>query len=99
MFTRGLNAVGEGAALIDITFEPVSSNRSLCCGFVPNVGESLYSNIIVTLAVEPQAAVGKDHDELPVATGLPRTWDEIALAFRWRGPGMQSGALGQSVRS
>ena len=77
MFTRGLNAVGEGAALIDITFEPVSSNRSLCCGFVPNVRESLYSNIIVTLAVEPQAAVGKD-DELPVATGLPRTWDEIA---------------------
>ena len=68
------------------------------CGFVPNVRESLYSNIIVTLTVEPQAAVGKDHDELPVATGLPR-WDEIALAFRWRGPGMQSGALGQSVRS
>ena len=32
----------------------------------------------MTLAVEPQAAVGKDHDELPVATGLPRTWDEIA---------------------
>ena len=31
-----------------------------------------------TLAVEPQAAVGKDQDELPVATGLPRTWDEIA---------------------
>jgi hypothetical protein len=32
----------------------------------------------VTLAVEPQAAVGKDQDELPVATGLPKTWDEIA---------------------
>ena len=46
-------------------------------GFVPNVRESLYSDIILTLAVEPQAAVGKD-DELPVATGLPRTWDEIA---------------------
>ena len=30
--TRGLNAVGEGAALIDIAFEPVSSNRSLRCG-------------------------------------------------------------------
>ena len=27
---------------------------------------------------EPQAAVGKDQDELPVATGLPRTWDDIA---------------------
>jgi hypothetical protein len=47
-------------------------------GFVPNVRQSLYSEIIVTLAVEPQAAVGKDQDEPPVATGLPRTWDEIA---------------------
>jgi hypothetical protein len=46
-------------------------------GFVPNIRESLYSEIIVTLAVEPQAAVSKE-DELPVATGLPRTWDEIA---------------------
>ena len=41
-------------------------------GFVPNVRQSLYSEIIVTLAVEPQT------DEPPVATGLPRTWDEIA---------------------
>jgi hypothetical protein len=46
--------------------------------FVPNVRQSLYSQIIVTLAGEPQAAVGKDQDVLPVATGLPRTWDEIA---------------------
>jgi hypothetical protein len=30
------------------------------------------------LSAEPQAAVGKDNDDLPVATGLPRTWDEIA---------------------
>jgi hypothetical protein len=29
-------------------------------GFVPNVRQSLYSQIIVELAVEPQAAVGKD---------------------------------------
>jgi hypothetical protein len=47
-------------------------------GFVTNIRQSLYSQIIVTLAVEPQAAVGKGQDELPVATGLPRTWDEIA---------------------
>jgi hypothetical protein len=47
-------------------------------GFVPNVRQSLYSDIIVTLAVEPQAAVSKDQDELPVAIGLPRTWDDIA---------------------
>jgi hypothetical protein len=46
-------------------------------GFVPNVRQDLYSQIIVELAVQPQVAVGKDHDELPVATGLPRTWDEI----------------------
>ena len=46
--------------------------------FVPNVRQSLYSEIIVTLAGEPKAAVGKDQDEPPVATGLPRTWDEIA---------------------
>jgi len=47
-------------------------------GFVPNVRQSLYSEIIVTLAGEPKAAVGKDRDELPVATGLPRTWDDLA---------------------
>jgi hypothetical protein len=47
-------------------------------GFVPNVRQSLYSEIIVTLAGEPKAAVGKDQDEPPVATGLPRTWDDIA---------------------
>jgi hypothetical protein len=46
--------------------------------FVPNVRQNLYSQIIVELAAEPQAAIGKDNDELPVATGLPRTWDEIA---------------------
>ena len=47
-------------------------------GFVPNIRQSLYSEIIVALAIEPQAAVGKDQDEPPVATGLPRTWDDIA---------------------
>ena len=38
-------------------------------GFVPNIRQSLYSEIIVALAVEPQAAVGKDQDEPPLATG------------------------------
>ena len=57
---------------------PVGRLYSNGRGFVPNVRQSLYSEIIATLAVEPQAAVGKDKDELPVATGLPRTWDEIA---------------------
>ena len=57
---------------------PVGRLYSNGRGFVPNIRQSLYSEIIVTLAAEPQAALGKDKDELPVATGLPRTWDEIA---------------------
>ena len=44
---------------------------------MPNIRQSLYSQIVVALALEPQAAVGTQ-DELPVATGLPRTWEEIA---------------------
>jgi hypothetical protein len=40
----------------------------------------LYSDLIVELAVEPEAAVATngDNDALPDARGLPRTWDEIA---------------------
>jgi hypothetical protein len=50
-------------------------------GFVPNVRQALYSEVIVALAAEPQqAAVGPDDDKvsMPVARGLPRSWDEIA---------------------
>jgi hypothetical protein len=49
-------------------------------GFVPNIREALYSEVIVALAVEPQAALSpeNDKDSLPAARGLPRTWDEIA---------------------
>jgi hypothetical protein len=57
---------------------PVGRLYSNGRGFVPNVRQSLYSECIVALAVEPDAAVGNDQDQLPVATGLPRTWDEIA---------------------
>ena len=48
-------------------------------GFVPNVRQSLYSDLVVALGLEPQAALSKngDKDSLPVARGLPRTWDEI----------------------
>jgi hypothetical protein len=65
-------------------------------GFVPNVRQALYSDVIVALAAEPQqAAVGPDDDKasVPVARGLPRSWDEIApgdlviaqesLAYGW----------------
>jgi hypothetical protein len=49
-------------------------------GFVPNVRQAHYSDVIVALAAEPQqAAVGADDDKasMPVARGLPRNWDEI----------------------
>jgi hypothetical protein len=49
-------------------------------GFVPNVRQTLYSEVIVTLAGEPQqAAIGGDDDQgsAPVARGLPRRRDEI----------------------
>ena len=49
-------------------------------GFVPNVRQTLYSEVIVALAGEPQqGAVGTDDVAgTPVARGLPRNWDEIA---------------------
>jgi hypothetical protein len=48
-------------------------------GFVPNIRQDLYSDLIVELALEPQAAVSpeNDNDSLPAARGLPRTWDEV----------------------
>jgi hypothetical protein len=48
-------------------------------GFVPNVRQSLYSDLVVNLGQEPQAALSKngDKDSLPAARGLPRSWDEI----------------------
>jgi hypothetical protein len=49
-------------------------------GFVPNIRQDLYSQVLVVLAPEPQAALSpeNDKDSLPAACGLPRTWDEIA---------------------
>ena len=49
-------------------------------GFVPNVRQDLYSDLVVALALEPQAALSNgngDKDSLPAARGLPRSWDEI----------------------
>ena len=43
--------------------------------FVPNIRQTLYSDVLVALAAEPQqAAVGPDDDKAstPVARGLPR---------------------------
>jgi hypothetical protein len=49
-------------------------------GFVPNIWQSLYSDLVVALGLEPQAALSKngDKDGLPAARGLPRSWEEIA---------------------
>jgi hypothetical protein len=49
-------------------------------GFVPNIRQSLYSDLVVALGLEPQAALSKngDKDGLPPARGLPRSWDDIA---------------------
>jgi hypothetical protein len=49
-------------------------------GFVPNIRQELYSEVLATLALEPEAALSleTDKDSLPAARGLPRTWDEIA---------------------
>jgi hypothetical protein len=49
-------------------------------GFVPNIRQSLYSDLVVALALEGQAALSKngDKDSLPAARGLPDSWNEIA---------------------
>ena len=60
---------------------PVGQLYATGRAFVPHVRQSLYSEVIVALAAEPQqAAVGPDDDKasMPVARGLPRNWDEIA---------------------
>jgi hypothetical protein len=46
--------------------------------FVANIRQNLYSQIIVELAPEPGAAVSTQQDTPPVATGLPKSWDDIA---------------------
>src|SRR5258706_14111100 len=48
--------------------------------FVPNIRQTLYSDVIVALAAEPQqAAIGPDHDKTSttVARGLPGSWDQV----------------------
>jgi len=60
---------------------PVGQLYATGRAFVPNMRQSLYSDVIVALAAEPQqAAVGPDDDKAstPVARGLPGSWDEIA---------------------
>jgi len=56
---------------------PVGRLYSTGKGFVPNIRQTLYSQIIAALAITPSAARGKAEDLPTVASGLPKTWDEI----------------------
>jgi hypothetical protein len=56
---------------------PVGRLYSTGKGFVPNIRQSLYSEIVAALAGAPGAARGKDEDLPTVASGLPKTWDDI----------------------
>jgi hypothetical protein len=49
-------------------------------GFVPNIRQSLYTDVVAELAPEPQTALSKNGNKsnLPAARGLPRSWDDIA---------------------
>jgi hypothetical protein len=46
--------------------------------FVPNVRQDLYSKVVAALSAEPQGGASTGQEAVPVATGLPLTWDEIA---------------------
>ena len=41
-------------------------------GFVPNIRQELYSQVVAELSGEPQTGPGSGQDAMPVATGLPR---------------------------
>ena len=62
-------------------------------GFVPNVRQSLYSEIIVTLAVEPQAAVGKARTNCPLRPACrgPGTRSLLAISSSLRKPSTMGG--------
>jgi hypothetical protein len=49
-------------------------------GFVPNIRQSLYTDVVAELVWTPQSLLSRngDDDSLPAARGLPRSWDEIA---------------------
>ena len=60
---------------------PVGQLYATGRAFVPNVRQTLYSEVLVALSAEPQqAAVGPDDHKAstPVARGLPGSWEEIA---------------------
>jgi hypothetical protein len=56
---------------------PVGRLYSTGKGFVPNIRQALYSEIVAALAGAPSAARSKDEDLPTVASGLPKTWNDI----------------------
>jgi hypothetical protein len=56
---------------------PVGRLYSTGKGFVPNIRQTLYSEIVAALAITPGAARSAAEDLPTVASGLPKTWDEI----------------------
>jgi hypothetical protein len=47
-------------------------------GFVPNIRRDLYTKLTGVLGVESGLPVAPGEPDVPVATGLPRNWDELA---------------------
>jgi hypothetical protein len=54
---------------------PVGRLYSNGRGFVPNIRQELYSEVVVALSED---VAPPEPETMPVASGLPRTWDEIA---------------------
>jgi hypothetical protein len=91
-FTGGdPDLVGKAAAAMDLAVRPVTTPDLAKAakrlpeghlyangtGFVPNIRQALYSDVIVALAGVGTAERQKAYPPA-VAQGLPRTWDEIA---------------------
>ena len=68
-------------------------------GFVPNIRQDLYSQLVVALAGKPEAALSPDDakDSLPAARGLPRTWDEVAPGHLVVAPELDCGWCGMTT--
>ena len=85
------NLVAKAAKLMDLEVREASSEDLAAVakklpvgrlygngrGFVPNIRQELYSEVVAALSGEPQGTTTVQ-EAMPVASGLPRTWDEIA---------------------
>jgi hypothetical protein len=86
------NLVAKAAKLMDLEVREASSEDLAAVakklpvgrlygngrGFVPNIRQALYSEVVAALSGEPQDGPTTVQEAMPVASGLPRTWDEIA---------------------